>query len=31
MVGILIFIFAFMGDKTQGLNDKWAKTRVLTR
>ncbi len=31
LVGILIFIFAFMGDRTQGLNDKWAKTRVLTR
>lgn len=31
LLGLLIFIFAFLGDKTQGLNDKWARTRVLKR
>lgn len=30
-VGLTIFIMAFMGDKSQGLDDKWARTRVMRR
>lgn len=31
IVGVVIFVVVFAGDKTQGLNDKWSKTQVLTR
>lgn len=31
IIGLVIFIMAFAGDRTQGLNDKWAQTRVVKR